>query len=674
MSGAWLGVDVGGTFTDLVLYEPASGQVRTAKTPTTPADPSEGVLRGLELLGYPAASLGRFLHGTTTATNTLLEERGATVSLLTTRGFRDVLEVGRGNRPVLYDLRAGKPTPLVPRRRRYEIDERTAYDGGELVPLDLAGLEPFAEAVRTNGSQAVAICFLHAYRNPDHERLAAARLAELLPGVALSLSSEVVPEFREYERFSTTVLNAYVQPRVAGYLAALSDGLRQRGCQADLAVMTSSGGLIQAERAARLPVNLLLSGPAGGVAAAMALAARDGNRNLITYDMGGTSTDVCLIQDGLPAMTAEAEIGGRPNRTLQVEIHSIGSGGGSIAWVDRGRILQIGPRSAGAEPGPACYGRGGQEPTVTDANVVLGRIGAERALGGAIQLQPELARAAVERLRAEFPELSLEQAAEGIVRVAVAKMVGAIKAVSMSRGHDPRDFTLLAYGGAGPLHANLVAAELELPRVLVPPAPGNFSAFGLLVADLRHNYVQTRLSLTRDTPLEVIRSTLEVLVDQGRRQLAEDGVSAEAMRFERWLGLRYRGQFFELDTPFDPDGATIDGLERAFWALHEQRYGHSVEAATEIVSYRVSAFGRLPKPALAAESTSTLSVSQPRERQAFFDGRWLATAVFGRDSLTPGASIDGPAIVEEAGATTVVLPDYAARVDEAGNLEISPRK
>jgi N-methylhydantoinase A len=674
VSGAWLGVDVGGTFTDLVLYDPASGRVLTAKTPTTPDEPSQGVLHGLELLGYPASGLERFLHGTTIATNTLLEERGATVSLLTTRGFRDVLEVGRGNRPVLYDLRAGKPTPLVPRRRRLEIDERTAYDGAELVPLDLAGLETFAEAVRANGSQAVAICFLHAYRDPEHERQAAARLAELLPGVALSLSSEVVPEFREYERFSTTVLNAYVQPRVAAYVAALSDGLRQRGCKAGLAVMTSSGGLIQAELAARLPVNLLLSGPAGGVAAAMALAARDGNRNLITYDMGGTSTDVCLIQDGLPAMTAEAEIGGRPNRTLQIEIHSIGSGGGSIAWVDRGRILQIGPRSAGAEPGPACYGRGGQEPTVTDANLVLGRIGAKRALGGAIQLRPELARAAVERLRAAFPELTLEQAAEGIVRVAVAKMVGAIKAVSMSRGYDPRDFDLLAYGGAGPMHANLVAAELELPLVLVPPAPGNFSAFGLLTADLRHNYVQSRLGLTRDTPLEQIRTTLEVLVEQGRRQLAEDGVPPEAMRFERWLGLRYRGQFFELDTPFHPDTTTIEGLERDFWSLHEQRYGHSVEAATEIVSYRVSAFGWLPKPALDLESTSTLSVSQPGERQAFFDGRWLATAVFDRDSLTPGVRIVGPAIVEEPGATTVVLPHYAARVDEAGNLEIRPRK
>jgi N-methylhydantoinase A len=547
-----------------------------------------------------------------------------------------------------------------------------AHDGVELVPLDLAGLERFAEAVRANGSQAVAICFLHAYRNSEHERQAAARLAELLPDVALSLSSEVVPEFREYERFSTTVLNAYVQPRVAGYLAALSDGLRQRGCKAGLAVMTSSGGLVQAERAARLPVNLLLSGPAGGVAGAMGLAAHEANRNVITYDMGGTSTDVCLIQDGLPAMTAEAEIGGRPNRTLQIEIHSIGSGGGSIAWVDRGRILQIGPRSAGAEPGPACYGRGGQEPTVTDANLALGRIGAERALGGAIQLRPELARAAVERLRAAFPELSLEQAAEGIVRVAVAKMVGAIKAVSMSRGHDPRDFTLLAYGGAGPLHATLVAAELELPRVLVPPAPGNFSAFGLLVADLRHNYVQTRLNLTRETPLEEIRATLEALVEQGRRQLAEDGAAPEAMRFERWLGLRYRGQFFELDTPFDPDSATIDGLERAFWTLHEHRYGHSVEAATEIVSYRVSAFGRLPKPALNPDSSESESRTAPERRQVYFDGRWQATSVYDRAMLVPGAMMAGPAIIEEAGATTVLLPGYAARIDETGNLEIRP--
>ena len=668
-----LGVDVGGTFTDLVLYDVERGTLTTAKRPTT-EDPGRGVLAGVAALGVEPSRIERFLHGTTTATNTLLEERGAEVSLITTCGFRDVLEVGRGARQKLYDIRAQKPPPLVPRQRRYEVDERLRFDGSELRPLDRAGLTRLAEEIRRNGSRAVALCFLHAYANPIHEREAAALLGELLPGVAISLSSEVVPEFREYERFSTTVLNAYVAPRVDAYLLTLENGLRERGCPAELAVMTSSGGLVNAATARRLPVNLLLSGPAGGVAAAVFSAARSGYGDVITYDMGGTSTDVCLIRDGLPAMTAEAEIGGRPNRSLQIDIHSIGSGGGSIAWIDAGKILQVGPRSAGADPGPACYGRGGTEPTVTDVNLLLGRIGAERRLGEAITLRHEPARAAVARIAEQFPDLSLEAVADGIVRIAVAKMVGAIKAVSMSRGYDPRDFALLAYGGAGPMHANLVAAELELPRVIVPPAPGNFSAFGLLVSDLRHNYVRTRLSLTRQTPLAALAATFEELVEQGRRQLAADGVAPQAARFQRWLGLRYRGQFFELDTPFEPGAASVEQLERDFWALHEQRYGHSVEAETEIVNYRVSAFGSLPKPGPTAfqRSEGTGGEAVLGRREVYFDGRWLETTVYHRAGLPLGKAVAGPAVIEEAGSTTVVLPEFAAEVDDEGNLVIRP--
>ena len=667
----WLGVDVGGTFTDIVLYDAQARELRTAKTPTTPDDPGRGVLAGLAELGVGLGRVDRFLHGTTVATNTILEGRGATVSLLTTRGHRDALEIGRGNRPILYNIRAPRVSPLVPRRRRYELDERMRFDGTVLRPLDRAGLVAFAETVRANGSGAVAICFLHSYANPAHERQAAELLAELLPGVALSLSSEVLPEFREYERFSTTVLNAYVAPNVDAYLGTLEAGLHARGCRAELGVMSSSGGIVTARQARRLPVNLLLSGPAGGVAAAVLSSRLSGYRDLITYDMGGTSTDVCLVKDRQPAMTAEAEIGGRPNRTLQIEISSIGSGGGSIAWIDSGKILNVGPRSAGAEPGPACYGLGGSQPTVTDTNLVLGRIGG-RALGGAITLQCEPARAAVADIAEQLPGLSLEEAAEGIIRIAVARMVSAIKAVSVGRGHDPRDFTLLAYGGAGPMHANLVAAELEIPRVVVPPAPGNFSALGLLGADLRHNYVQTRLSLTRETPPEAIRATLEALVERGRRQLAADGVRPEDASFQRWLGVRYRGQLFEIDTPLDPGMGSIEQIERAFYALHEARYGHSVEAETEIVNYRVSAFGSLPKPRLdaASKATGSLADARPAHREVYFDGRWLDTPIYDRARLPSGAAFAGPAVVEEPGATTVVPPGFAVELDAVGNLVI----
>ncbi|HEX2174154.1 MAG TPA: hydantoinase/oxoprolinase family protein, partial [Dehalococcoidia bacterium] len=591
----WIGVDVGGTFTDLVLYDEAGRTLATAKTPTTPDDPSRGILAGLETLGVDLRQVTRFVHGTTIATNTVLEEKGATVSLLTTRGHRDAIEVGRGDRPILYNIRAPKFVPLVPRRRRHETDERTLYDGTVLRPVDPASVDEFAERARADGSTAVAVGFLHSYANPANERAAADRLADLLPGVPISLSSEVLPEFREYERFSTTVLNAYVAPVVDRYLERLEAGLRERGCRAELGVMTSSGGIVTADRARRLPVNLLLSGPAGGVAAAQFRAGQAGQGDVITYDMGGTSTDVCLIQAGQPAMTAEAKIGGRPNRTLQIEIHSIGSGGGSIAWIDAGRILNVGPQSAGAEPGPACYGRGGTEPTVTDANLLLGRIEAGRRLGGAIALQAEPARAAVGRLADVFG-LGLEEAAEGILRIAVAQMVSAIKAVSIQRGHDPRDFALLAYGGAGPMHANLIAAELEMPRVIIPLAPGNFSALGVLAADLRHNYVETLLSPTRETSPETVRTALARLTDRGRQQLTADGVRPEDARFELSVGLRYRGQLFEIDAPVAPGLTDLGPVERAFYALHESRYGHSVDAETEIVNVRLSAFGSLPKP------------------------------------------------------------------------------
>ncbi|MEK6610379.1 MAG: hydantoinase/oxoprolinase family protein, partial [Gemmatimonadota bacterium] len=436
---------------------------------------------------------GRVVHGTTIGTNAILERKGAPVWVITTRGFRDALEIARTNRTVLYDIRGLKPAPLVPRHRIVEVDERMAFDGSILRPLRDADVRGAVARMRdsANGGDpgAAVICFLHSYANPGHEQAAARIAEELLPGWYVCTSSEVLPEFREYERFTTAVLNAYIGPKVGGYLTSLSASLASRGYAGRVFITTSSGGIMTSEVAARFPVQTVLSGPAGGVAAALELGRVTGFRNLITYDMGGTSTDVCLIEQLEPTITTEQQIAGLPNRTPQIEINSIGAGGGSLAWIDAGGALRVGPRSAGADPGPACYGRGGTEPTITDANLLLRRVPADRPLAGEVLLDDDLARRAIHRLIGRVPGITDEaQLAEGIIRIAVARMVSAIKEISIAKGHDPRDFTLLAYGGAGPMHAALIAEELEIPRVVVPVAPGNFSAFGSLISDLRRDY------------------------------------------------------------------------------------------------------------------------------------------------------------------------------------------
>ncbi|HYE90600.1 MAG TPA: hydantoinase/oxoprolinase family protein, partial [Terriglobales bacterium] len=462
----WVGVDVGGTFTDVVVYDEATATLEVGKSPTTPAEPSAGLLNALGKLKVDLAETRRVVHGTTIATNAVLERTGATVWMLVTRGFRDTLEIGRTNRTVLYDIRARKPAPLVRRQHAIEIDERVAFDGAVRRPLredDVrAAVARIAAEAEPGVPGALVIAFLNSYVNPAHEQAAARIAAAALPGWFVCASSDVLPEIREYERFSTTALNAYVGPKVGGYLAGLREKLGAGGYGGEVYVTTSSGGIVPASVAARFPVHTVLSGPAGGVAAAVALGRVTGRHNLITYDMGGTSTDVCLIEELEPALTTEQHIAGLPNRTPQIEINSIGAGGGSVAWLDAGGALRVGPRSAGAAPGPACYGRGGMEPTITDANVVLGRIGTAAPLAGEVALDAGRARRALESLLEALPGIADARAlADGIVRIAVAKMVGAIKEISIAKGHDPRDFSLVAYGGAGPLHAALIAEELD---------------------------------------------------------------------------------------------------------------------------------------------------------------------------------------------------------------------
>ena len=540
----WVGVDVGGTFTDVVVYDETSGTLEVGKAPTHPADPSVGFLNAFDKLKLDLTRTGRVVHGTTIGTNAILERKGATVGLLTTRGFRDTLEIARTNRTTLYDIRALKPAPLAARQHIVEVDERLAADGAVVRPLDEGAVRAALDRLRAaaadggaNGDRALVVCFLHSYANPAHERAAARLATETLPGWFVSTSAEVLPEMREYERFSTAVLNAYIGPKVGGYLTRLSAALAARGYPGELFITTSSGGIMTAPRAARFPVHTVLSGPAGGVAAGLALGRLTGFRNLITYDMGGTSTDVCLIGDLEATLTTEQHIAGLPNRTPQIEINSIGAGGGSLAWIDAGGALRVGPRSAGADPGPACYGRGGADATITDANLVLGRVPADRPLAGEVPLDLDLARRAVSRLVPRVPGVAGEaELADGIVRIAVARMVSAIKEISIGKGHDPRDFVLLAYGGAGPMHAAFIADELEIPRVLVPTAPGNFSAFGSLISDLRHDHVRTRLVNTRHGDFAEVEAIFAELEAEARATLEREGIGAEAVR----LGARAR--------------------------------------------------------------------------------------------------------------------------------------
>jgi N-methylhydantoinase A len=675
----WVGVDVGGTFTDAVLYDEERGTLEVGKSPTTPGDPRAGLLNALGKLEVSLSRTGRVVHGTTIGTNAILERRGAAVWMLTTRGFRDTLEIGRTNRTVLYDIRARKPAPLVPREQVLEVDERVTFDGTVLRALredDVrAALDHIRDDANGQGPGALVVGLLHSYANPAHERLAARLAAALLPGWFICTSEAVLPEFREYERLSTAALNAYIGPKVGGYLTGLGTALAERGYAGRVFITTSSGGIVPAEVAARLPVHTILSGPAGGVAAAVNLGRLTGVRHLITYDMGGTSTDVCLIEDLEPVLTTEQHIAGLPNRTPQIEINSIGAGGGSVAWIDDGGALRVGPRSAGADPGPVCYARGGSEPTITDANLVLGRIPGDVPLAGEVALDEKLARQALRTLRAQVPDVTDEGAlAEAIVRIAVARMVSAIKEISMAKGHDPRDFALVAYGGAGPLHAAFIADELEMPRVIVPPAPGNFSAFGALISDLRRDYVRTRLVHTRQGSFTEVRAIFADLEHEARAELAAEGIFPEAITMVRTLGMRYVGQSWELLVRAPEDADSMTGLEAAFRRAHERRYGHAHDGPAEIVNFRLAATGAVPKPVLGRwTETGPLARAQRTERIVHFTGEAIGVPVYARPRLPGGVPLPGPAIVEEMGATTVVPPGWQAGVGAWGELVLQRR-
>ena len=605
-----LGVDVGGTFTDLAGV--AGDRIVSAKVPSTPADQSDAVMKCITEAGIETRDVSAFAHGTTVATNALLERSGARTALVTTEGFRDVIEIGRQDRASLYDLAAHRPPPLVPRELRFTVPERTGPEGIRR-PLDPASLDGVVSDLRGAGVESVAVCLLFSYLHPDHEQEIKARLTDA--GLNASASSEVLPEFREYERFATTVADAYLSPRLAAYLRSLNERVRDAGL-ARVNVMQSSGGVVDLDTAATGAAACVLSGPAAGAVGAAYVAAESGLKDVLTLDMGGTSSDVAAVVDGAVQTTTETIVGGVPIRFPAVDVHTVGAGGGSIAWVDSGEVLRVGPRSAGAEPGPAAYGRGGNDPTVTDANLVVGNLEDSMVLGGEVTLGRSRAERAVRAL-ADRLDMDVRETAEGVIRVANAEMARALRVVSIERGLDPRDFALVAFGGAGPMHACAVAEELEIETVLVPRLGGVLSALGLAISDTRRDYLAPA-----DSEVGPIFRDLE-------SQAAEDLPGAELTRS---ADLRYRGQSFELTV----EGDDLEGLTAAFHPAHRRRYGFALASEpVEVINCRLTATVVAPKPRLAGDAAKV---------------------------------IDPGTIVRLPQATCVVGPRWRGRTDERGSL------
>jgi N-methylhydantoinase A len=682
--------DVGGTFTDSIAYDPATRRIAVSKVPTTPEAREVGTVeslrRTLAEIGAAGEAVDYVGHGMTTATNAVIQRRGAKTAFVTTRGFRDLLLIGRQDRPSLYDIDVVRTPPLVPRELCYGIGGRLDAVGREIEPLARSELAEAAAHMRANGVEAVAVVFLHAYANPAHEREAKAVLEQQLPGVVVSISTDISREFREFERASTTVLNAFLTPVMAGYLGALSARLRERqaglgvGRDKPIMVMEASGGLMTLESARARPVHTVLSGPAGGVIAGAHFADLVGADTIITMDIGGTSTDISLIRNGRPETTRNARIGQIPIRLPVIDINAIGAGGGSIAWIDDGGALRVGPGSAEAVPGPACYGQGGTRPTVTDANLVLGRLDGETRLAGNLKVDAEAARKAVQTHVAAPLGIELVAAAAGILRVAHANIVRGIRVVSVERGHDPRLCTLVPFGGAGPMHGSPVARELRIGRIAIPPAPGILCALGQLLSNLRHDLIETHIFPYSSDEHARATAIARRLVETADRLLEADRVQGERRAVEVRVEARYVGQSYELPIAFDHgDASAWARLGDAFHAAHRARFGHADPAAPiEIVGFGATAIGRVEAPelpVLAAGERDPPAQARTGTRRVFFEGpglddagAWATAQVLARDKLLAGNRIAGPAIIEEISATTVLYPGDRAEMHASGVL------
>jgi len=676
-------VDTGGTFSDFVCYREDTRQLSIFKVPSTPADPSQAIMSGLDRLfggGVAPAEINFFLHGTTVGTNALLEGKGARTGLLVTEGFRGIYEVKEQAReygPATFDLFFEKPRHLAPASLTGEVPERVGPRGEVLKALDPAKTAGEIERLGRAGVESLAVCLLFSFVNPAHEQAVAALIQEKLPDVSISLSSEILPQIREYYRMSTTLVNAYLVPVMLRYLQKLGLKLEEKGVKTPQCyAMQSNGGVSTFSRAGQEAVTTILSGPAGGVVAGAHIGSLIQRANLITFDMGGTSCDVSLIRDGSPLVTVRGKVAGHDLSVPMLDITTVSAGGGTMAWIDEVGVLQVGPTSAGAVPGPVCYGQGGETPTVTDANLVLGYLNPENFLGGGMNLDLDRAREVIDNRLAGPLGLSVERAAEGIISIVNVTMEEAIKSISTRRGYDLREFSLIAFGGAGPLHAGTMASNLNIPEVVIPPWPGVTSALGLLLSQVRHDYVQSRLSLIRDLSVQEVLSVWKELEETAVEGLLKEGFKPGQWRFEHFLDLRYAGQGYELSIPVEPDwleGEGMDGLRERFDAEHRIRHGHSAATqAVELVNYRVVIYGLLEPVEVPRAPAVDHSVAEALkgERPLYFSTwkEFRSSPVYDRSRLGPGHHLEGPAVIEQYDSTVVVGPGQAVEVDAFNNL------
>ncbi len=674
-----IGVDSGGTFTDICLFHEESGRIEVWKVSSTPADPSEGIANGVREsvaeAGVDASELVYVGHGTTVATNALIQGRGVPTGLITTDGFRDLLEIGRQKRPDLYDLQADKPPVLVSRDRRIGVAERVLHTGEIETPIDEAGLRAAVRKLRDEGVEAVAVCFLYSFQRSDHEEMAARILAEEFPEAFASISSRIAPEFREFERMSTAVVNGYLGPVMKGYVDRLVGRLNDLNVPAAPHLTQSNGGVISPGTASEFPVRTVLSGPSTGVVSAQRIAEMTGIRNLITFDMGGTSSDVALLTDGECRIVNESVVHGYPIKAPMLDIHTVGAGGGSIAYVDSGGLLKVGPRSAGAYPGPACYGNGNTEPTVTDANVVLQTLNPEYLLNGRMKIDRDLSAAAVQGV-ADRLGLGLMETAEGILEIVSANMAKAIRVISVQRGHDPRDYTMVAFGGAGPVHAARLARQLGMTRILVPLTPGILCALGLLMTDLRTSFASTSLQVMDAGGIGNLQAIFDELEGRARHWFDEEGIAPQRQGLRRTIDLRYVGQNYEIAVNV-PDGpisaATLKAVEQGFLDSHRQLYGFIAEGEPiQMVTYRVEAIGTVDKAQLTRHEMggedASAAVTGSRKVWDSAAGDFVDSTLYDRAGLRAGNVVRGPAIVDQMDTTTVIPSDMVARVDAYLNL------
>ena len=675
--GHRIAIDVGGTFVDFVLLNESTGEITLEKQPSTPERIVEEVGTGLGRLPVDLSDVGRVFHGTTVALNTIVQEKGVKVGLLTTVGFRDVLEIGRGSRPEIYNPRYTAPVCLVPRHLRLEIPGRLSADGEEVQALDLASVDAAADFLLEEGCEAIAICFLHSYSNHVHEQLTAERVRHLHPGIAVAASHELIGEWREFERSSTTVLNAYVQPPFENYIKDLSERLKSDGYASPLAMMQSNGGVVAASRAATRPVITLESGPAGGVIGAEALARETQLKNLICFDVGGTTVDVALIDDGEIIERSQSKVAGRPVMGPTIDISSVGAGGGSIAWIDHRGGLRVGPQSAGASPGPACFGHGGTEATVTDCHLLLGRLDADTFLGSRMKLDFKAAESAVKAL-AEKLDLSIEETASGVLKIAGTNMTNAIRSITVERGLDPRDYSLLSYGGGGGLFATAVSEELDVQSVIVPRAPANFSAWGIVTSDYREDSSHTFVCPFVKETLAAILDSFTSLKKENLQRLEQHGFDSDAIVSDMRADVRFAGQEFTVTVPVEEEWTAnqeklLQGVRERFVELHRRLYGHGeVEAPIEVVTLRVRSIGNVARPSWP-EWHAGDDAKAHATRDTYFSslGKTSTIPVYNRDDLARDQKISGPAIVEEWTTTTVIPPKWDLLVDRIGNLVLT---